>query len=101
MVRLYAHQPKESNPVRKKLMDMQPVDDYVTQHTPGLRIWEENWGGMQVAYHIFAPGTDFTQTSVRIARFPSPARLPDQSCAALRPATRPVTAPRVRPDPDG
>lgn len=47
--------------MRKKLLDMRPVDDYVTQHTPGLRIWEENWGGMQVAYHIFAPGTDFTQ----------------------------------------
>lgn len=47
--------------MRKKLTDMQPVDDYVTRHTPGLRIWEENWGGMQVAYHIFAPGTDFTQ----------------------------------------
>lgn len=47
--------------MRKKLLDMKPVDDYVTQHTPGLKIWEENWGGMQCAYHIFAPGTDFTQ----------------------------------------
>jgi hypothetical protein len=47
--------------MRKKLTDMKPVDDYVTQHTPGLKIWEENWGGMQCAYHVFAPGTDFTQ----------------------------------------
>ena len=40
---------------------MHPVDDIVTQNTPGLKIWDENWGGMQCAYHIFAPGTDFTQ----------------------------------------
>ena len=46
--------------MHKKLMDMKPVDDFVTQHTPGLKIWEENWGGMQCAYHVFAPGTDFT-----------------------------------------
>ena len=46
--------------MRKKLTDMHPVDDFVTQNTPGLKIWEENWGGMQCAYHIFAPGTDFT-----------------------------------------
>ena len=46
--------------MHKKLMDMNPVDDFVTQNTPGLKIWEENWGGMQCAYHIFAPGTDFT-----------------------------------------
>jgi hypothetical protein len=46
--------------VRKKLTDMRPVDDFVTQNTPGLKIFEENWGGMQIAYHIFAPGTDFT-----------------------------------------
>ena len=46
--------------MRKKLMDMQPVDDIVTRNTPGLKIWDENWGGMQCAYHIFAPGTDFT-----------------------------------------
>ena len=39
---------------------MNPVDDFVTQNTPGLKIWDENWGGMQCAYHIFAPGTDFT-----------------------------------------
>jgi hypothetical protein len=32
----------------------------VTRNTPGLKIWDENWGGMQCAYHIFAPGTDFT-----------------------------------------
>ena len=47
--------------MRKKLTEMHPVDDYVTQNTPGLKIWEENWNGMQCAYHIFAPGTDFTQ----------------------------------------
>ena len=46
--------------MRKKLTDMHPVDDFVTQNTPGLKIWDENWGGMQCAYHIFAPGTDFT-----------------------------------------
>lgn len=46
--------------MHKKLTDMKPVDDIVTQNTPGLEIWEENWGGMQCAYHIFAPGTDFT-----------------------------------------
>jgi hypothetical protein len=46
--------------MHKKLTDMRPVDDFVTQNTPGLKIWEENWGGMQGAYHVFAPGTDFT-----------------------------------------
>ena len=46
--------------MHKKLTDMHPVDDIVTQNTPGLKIWEENWGGMQCAYHVFAPGTDFT-----------------------------------------
>ena len=46
--------------MRKKLTDMRPVDDFVTRNTPGLKIWDENWGGMQCAYHIFAPGTDFT-----------------------------------------
>ena len=47
--------------MHKKLTDMNPVDDIVTQNTPGLKIWEENWGGMQCAYHVFAPGTDFTE----------------------------------------
>jgi hypothetical protein len=47
--------------MHKKLLSMDPVDDYVTQNTPGLKIYEQNWGGMQCAYHIFAPGTDFTQ----------------------------------------
>ena len=46
--------------MHKKLTDMKPVDDIVTQNTPGLQIWEENWNGMQCAYHVFAPGTDFT-----------------------------------------
>ena len=47
--------------MRSQLTDMEPVDDYVTQNTPGLEIWQEVWGDMQCAYHIFAPGTDFTQ----------------------------------------
>ena len=47
--------------MRKKLKEMRVVNDFVTQNTPGLQIWDENWGGMQCAYHIFAPGTDFTQ----------------------------------------
>ena len=46
--------------MRSQLTDMEPVDDYVTQMTPGLKIWQEVWGDMQCAYHIFAPGTDFT-----------------------------------------
>ena len=46
--------------MHKKLKDMHPVDDFVTQNTPGLKIWDERWGGMQCAYHVFAPGTDFT-----------------------------------------
>ena len=46
--------------MHKKLMEMNPVDDFVTRNTPGLKIWDEQWGGMQCAYHIFAPGTDFT-----------------------------------------
>ena len=46
--------------MHKKLTDMNPVDDFVTQNTPGLKIWDERWGGMQCAYHVFAPGTDFT-----------------------------------------
>ena len=47
--------------MRSQLSDMEPVDDFVTQNTPGLKIWQEVWGDMQCAYHIFAPGTDFTQ----------------------------------------
>ena len=46
--------------MHKKMMDMNPVDDFVTRNTPGLKIWEERWGGMQCAFHVFAPGTDFT-----------------------------------------
>ncbi len=45
---------------RSQLKDMEPVDDFVTQQTPGLQIWQEVWGDTQCAYHIFAPGTDFT-----------------------------------------
>ena len=51
---------KKEQTMRKKLTDMNPVDDFVTRNTPGLKIWDEQWGGMQCAYHIFAPGTDFT-----------------------------------------
>ena len=40
---------------------MDPVDDFVTQQTPGLHIYQKVWGGMQCAYHVFAPGTDFTR----------------------------------------
>ena len=47
--------------MRSQLTDMEPVDDYVTQNTPGLKIWQEVWGGMQCAYHVFEPGTDFTE----------------------------------------
>ena len=39
---------------------MDPVDDFITQQTPGLKIYQKVWGGMQCAYHCFAPGTDFT-----------------------------------------
>ena len=46
--------------MHKKLTDMRRVDDFVTRNTPGLKIWDEQWGDMQCAYHIFAPGTDFT-----------------------------------------
>ena len=46
--------------MHSQLRALEPVDDIVTQNTPGLKIWEEMWGGMQCAYHIFAPGTDFT-----------------------------------------
>ena len=47
--------------MRSQLAAMDPVDDFVTQNTPGLKIWQKVWGDMQCAYHIFAPGTDFTQ----------------------------------------
>nr|WSY50967.1 hypothetical protein OG999_13170 [Streptomyces sp. NBC_00886] len=47
--------------MRSQLTDMEPVDDFVTQNTPGLKIQQEVWGDMQCAYHVFAPGTDFTQ----------------------------------------
>ena len=46
--------------MRSHWKDMDPVDDFVTQQTPGLKIWQKVWGDMQCAYHIFAPGTDFT-----------------------------------------
>ena len=46
--------------MRSQLRDMDPVDDFVTQQTPGLEIFQKVWGDMQCAYHKFAPGTDFT-----------------------------------------
>jgi hypothetical protein len=46
--------------MHKKLTDMKPVDDFCTRNMPGLKVWDEQWGGMQCAYHVFAPGTDFT-----------------------------------------
>ena len=47
--------------MRSELLAMEPVDDYVTQNTPGLKIWQEVWGDTQCAYHHFEPGTDFTR----------------------------------------
>ena len=47
--------------MRKQLKDLVAVDDYVTQNTPGLKIWEENWNGMMCARHIIPGGTDFTE----------------------------------------
>jgi hypothetical protein len=52
---------KKELSMRSQLAAMDPVDDFVTQNTPGLKIWQKVWGDMQCAYHIFAPGTDFTQ----------------------------------------
>ena len=46
--------------MRSHWKDMDPVDDFVTQQSPGLKIWQKVWGGMQCAYHSFPPGTDFT-----------------------------------------
>ena len=37
---------------RSQLKDMEPVDDFVTQNTPGLKLWQEVWGDMQCAYHL-------------------------------------------------
>jgi len=45
--------------MRKQLKDLIAVNDYVTQNTPGLKIWEENWNGMMCAHHIIPGGTDF------------------------------------------
>ena len=47
--------------MRSHWKDMDPVDDFITQQTPGLKIYQKVWGGMQCAYHCFAPGTDFTR----------------------------------------
>ena len=48
------------NRMRKQLKDLVAVNDYVTQNTPGLKIWEENWNDMMCARHTIAGGTDFT-----------------------------------------
>ena len=37
--------------MRSQWKDMDPVDDFVTQQTPGLKIYQKVWGGMQCAYH--------------------------------------------------
>jgi hypothetical protein len=37
--------------MRSHWKDMDPVDDFVTQQTPGLKILQKVWGGMQCAYH--------------------------------------------------
>lgn len=47
--------------MKKQLKDLKPVNDYVTQNTPGLKIWEEEWLGMMCARHIIPTGTDFTE----------------------------------------
>lgn len=46
--------------MKKQLKDLKPVNDYVTQNHPGLKIWEEEWLGMMCARHIIPTGTDFT-----------------------------------------
>ena len=40
--------------------DMEPVDDFITQQTPGLKITQKVWVTCSVRDHSFAPGTDFT-----------------------------------------
>ena len=42
--------------MRSHWKDMDPVDDFVTQQTPGLKIYQKVWGGMQCAYHMLCPG---------------------------------------------
>ena len=37
--------------MRSQWKEMDPVDDFVTQQTPGLKIYQKVWGGMQCAYH--------------------------------------------------
>ena len=61
--------------MRSNWKDMEPVDDFVTQQTPGLKITQKVWGDMQCAYHSFAPGTDFTALLVP---------MPPTACAAFR-----------------
>ena len=40
----------------KTLRDMKPVDDFVTQNTPGLKIWEERLGRHAVRLPRLCPG---------------------------------------------
>ena len=42
--------------MRKKLTDMQPVDDFVTRNTPGLKIWDEQLGRHAVRLPHLCPG---------------------------------------------
>ena len=42
--------------MRKKLTDMHPVDDFVTQNTPGLKIWDEQLGRHAVRLPRLCPG---------------------------------------------
>ena len=42
--------------MRKKLMDMNPVDDFVTRNTPGLKIWDEQLGRHAVRLPRLCPG---------------------------------------------
>ena len=42
--------------MRSQLKDMHPVDDFVTQHTPGLKIWEKVLGRHAVRLPHLCPG---------------------------------------------
>ena len=42
--------------MRSQLTDMEPVDDYVTQNTPGLKIWQASLGRHAVRLPHLRPG---------------------------------------------
>ena len=46
--------------MHKKLMDMRPVDDIVTRQPRASRSGTRCGAVCSARYHIFAPGTDFT-----------------------------------------